>query len=43
MNRIQAMAIVNEFVKNESLVKHMLAVEAAMRFYAEKFNEDIES
>jgi putative nucleotidyltransferase with HDIG domain len=43
MNRIQALAIVNEFVKNESLVKHMLAVEAAMRFYAEKFNEDIES
>jgi len=43
MNRIQALAIVNEYVKNESLVKHMLAVEAAMRFYAEKFNEDIES
>ncbi|MCJ7723905.1 MAG: HDIG domain-containing protein [Anaerolineales bacterium] len=43
MNRIQALVIVNEFVKNEGLVKHMLAVEAAMRFYAEKFNEDIES
>jgi len=43
MNRIQALAIVNEFVKNENLVKHMLAVEAAMRFYADKLNEDIES
>ncbi len=35
-----ALAIVREFVKNENLVKHMLAVEAAMRFYAEKFGED---
>lgn len=40
MNRSQALAIVNEFVKNENLVRHMLAVEAAMRFYAAKFDED---
>jgi putative nucleotidyltransferase with HDIG domain len=42
MERSQALAIVNEFVKNPNLVKHMLAVEAAMRWYAEKVGEDIE-
>jgi putative nucleotidyltransferase with HDIG domain len=42
MNRAEAFAIVNEFVKNQNLVKHMLAVEAAMRFYARKFGEDEE-
>lgn len=40
MTREEALALVREFVKNESLVRHMLAVEAAMRFYAEKFGED---
>lgn len=42
MNRDEAFAIVNEYVKNPNLVKHMLAVEAAMRFYARKFAEDEE-
>lgn len=42
MNRNEAFAIVQEYVKNESLVRHMLAVEAAMRFYAEKLGGDIE-
>jgi len=42
MNRDEALALVREFVKNESLVRHMLCVEAAMRFYAEKFGEDVE-
>ncbi|RCK76417.1 MAG: HDIG domain protein [Anaerolineae bacterium] len=42
MNRQQALEIVHEYVKNENLIRHMLAVEAAMRFYAEKFNEDVE-
>lgn len=42
MTRDEALAIVHEFVKNENLVKHMLAVEAAMRFYAGKFGEDVE-
>ncbi len=42
MNREQALTIVREYVKNENLVRHMLAVEAAMKFYAEKFGEDVE-
>ena len=40
MDRDQALALVREFVKNDNLVKHMLSVEAAMQFYAEKFGED---
>ena len=43
MNRTEALALVREFVKNENLVRHMLAVEAAMRFYAEKYGEDVET
>lgn len=39
MTREEALAIVREYVKNEGLVRHMLSVEAAMRFYAEKFAE----
>jgi putative nucleotidyltransferase with HDIG domain len=42
MNRSEALALVHEFIQNESLVKHMLAVEAAMRFYAEKRGQDVE-
>jgi putative nucleotidyltransferase with HDIG domain len=42
MTRDEALALVREYVKNENLVKHMLAVEAAMRLYAEKFGEDVE-
>ncbi len=42
MNRNEALAIVHEYVKNENLVKHMLSVEAAMRFYAAKYGEDAE-
>ena len=43
MNREEALALVREYVKNEGLVRHMLSVEAAMRFYAEKFGEDVEA
>jgi uncharacterized domain HDIG len=43
MDRAEALALVREFVKNEGLVRHMLSVEAAMRFYAEKFGEDPET
>ena len=42
MERTEALAIVREYVKNENLVRHMLAVEAAMRFYAEKLGQDPE-
>lgn len=42
MTREEALALVREYIKNENLVKHMLAVEAAMRFYAEKLGEDVE-
>ena len=42
MIRDEALALVREYVKNDNLIKHMLSVEAAMRFYAEKFGEDVE-
>lgn len=42
MNRTDALIIVREYVKNESLVRHMLAVEAVMRFYAAKYGENQE-
>jgi putative nucleotidyltransferase with HDIG domain len=35
--------IVKEYVKNTGLINHMLSVEAAMRFYAEKTGADIET
>jgi putative nucleotidyltransferase with HDIG domain len=43
MTRDQALSIVREYVKNENLVRHMLAVEAAMAAYAQKFGEDEEA
>ena len=42
MNRPEALSIVQEFVKNPGLINHMLSVEAAMRFYAQKLGEDVE-
>jgi predicted hydrolase (HD superfamily) len=39
MQRDQALAIVREFVTSQSLQRHMLAVEAAMRHYALFFGE----
>ena len=42
MNREQAFTIVKKYVKNESLIRHMLAVEAAMHFYARQLNQDEE-
>ena len=43
MTRTEALALVREFVKNEGLRRHMLSVEAAMRLYAEKFDDDPEA
>ena len=41
-SRGDALALMHEHTSNESLRKHMLAVEAAMRAYAERFEEDPE-
>jgi putative nucleotidyltransferase with HDIG domain len=42
MSRADDLALVREYTSNEALVRHMLAVEAAMRAYAEKFDADVE-
>ena len=39
-SRDETLALVHEYTASDSLRKHMLAVEAAMRAYAEKFGED---
>ncbi len=43
MDREQALAIMQEHVAAEGLRRHMLAVEAAMRLYADKLGEDAET
>jgi len=42
MNREEAWQLVTEWTESESLRHHMLAVEAAMRAYAQHFGEDVE-
>ncbi len=42
MNRDQALEILREYTKSDSLLKHAYAVEAAMRAYAGEHNEDEE-
>jgi len=41
MNRNEALELVKEYVKNQNLVNHMLAVEAGMTFYAREFSQDL--
>ena len=41
-SRADALALVHEYTASDSLRKHMLSVEAAMRAYAAKFGEDPE-
>lgn len=41
-SRDQTLALMHEYTASDSLRKHMLSVEAAMRAYAEKFGEDVE-
>src|SRR5436305_14294576 len=42
MTRDEAWALFSEYTKSESLIKHGLAVEAAMRHYAIHFGQDVE-
>jgi len=43
MNRGEAFALLSDYVKDPSLVRHMLAVEAGMRAYARKLGQDEET
>ena len=43
MNRQDALNLLHEYTKSDSLRKHAYAVEAAMRAYAKKFGEDEET
>ena len=43
MKRDEAWNLLNEYTKSESLTKHALAVEAAMRHYAAHFGENAET
>lgn len=40
MSRNDDLALLTEYTSSESLIRHMLAVEAAMRAYARKFSQD---
>ena len=41
MNRDEALELVKEYIKNQNLVNHMLAVEAGMTFYARELSQDL--
>jgi putative nucleotidyltransferase with HDIG domain len=43
MNRDDAWQLLSEYTKSDSLLKHAMAVEAAVRGYARKFGEDEEA
>lgn len=43
MNRADAWLLLREYVQDASLIRHMLAVEAAMRAYARKFGQHEET
>ena len=40
LSRDDAFALIREYTQNSSLIKHALAVEAAMRAYARKYSQD---
>ena len=42
MEREDALALVQQHLKNKNLVKHSLAVEACMRALASRLNQDVE-
>ena len=39
-NRQQAWALLNQYNSNQGLIKHAIAVEAAMRYFARKYGQD---
>lgn len=41
-DRKQTMELLKEYNESDSLIKHALAVEGVMKYFAEHFNEDIE-
>jgi len=43
MTREEGLKLLSEFTQSESLVKHALSVEAAMRHYAAHFGENVEA
>jgi putative nucleotidyltransferase with HDIG domain len=43
MNRDETWQLLTEYTKSDSLLKHAMAVEAAVRGYAQRFNEDEEA
>ena len=43
MTRDQALELLREFTQSDSLIRHALSVEAAMRHYAAYFQEDVET
>ena len=42
ITREEALNLLKEYTKTDGLIKHSLAVEAAMRGYAKRYNEDVE-
>lgn len=42
IDRNQALSIVNQYIKNQYLVNHMLAVEATMKYYAKKLDQPVD-
>ncbi|MFZ3070450.1 MAG: HDIG domain-containing metalloprotein [Anaerolineaceae bacterium] len=43
MNHEEALQFIRQYVRNESLIRHMLSVEAAMRFYAKMLDQDADA
>lgn len=41
-SREEALELLQQYTKSESLLRHAYAVEASMRAYAQKYNEDVE-